>query len=334
MDDLLDVIGRDTRLRRVASTHGGEYAGPCPLPGCSSDTDALRVWPEHEGGRWWCRKCGRGGDLIAYQVERGTLTKGEAYKARHGDELPPSHVTAARTPAPRLPVACDPPNATWQARAFDLVAIWQAALWADEGTKARAWLHGRGLSDDTIQRAGLGYNGADVHEDRALWGLPEGKQVWLPRGIAIPWFVGADLWRVNIRRPKGDPKYIGPAGCGVGLYEADGLTPGADALMCEGELDALTVHQVAGDLVHAVATGSTQGARRARWVSRLALCRRVLLAFDADKAGDEARAWWLDVLPNAATWRPYWNDTNAMHQDGGDVRGWVSAGLQQVAPVA
>jgi hypothetical protein len=29
--DLLELIGRDTRLRKVASTRGGEYAGPLPL---------------------------------------------------------------------------------------------------------------------------------------------------------------------------------------------------------------------------------------------------------------------------------------------------------------
>lgn len=29
--DLLELIGRDTRLKQVARTAGGEWAGPCPF---------------------------------------------------------------------------------------------------------------------------------------------------------------------------------------------------------------------------------------------------------------------------------------------------------------
>lgn len=41
--DLLSLIQRDVRLKRVAGTHGGEYAGPCPF--CGEGEDRLRVWP-------------------------------------------------------------------------------------------------------------------------------------------------------------------------------------------------------------------------------------------------------------------------------------------------
>ena len=40
--DLLALIGRDVQLRRVASTNGGEWAGPCPFCG---GHDRFRVWP-------------------------------------------------------------------------------------------------------------------------------------------------------------------------------------------------------------------------------------------------------------------------------------------------
>ncbi len=43
--DLLALAGRYTSLRHVADT-GGEYAGACPVPGCSSDDDGFRVQPE------------------------------------------------------------------------------------------------------------------------------------------------------------------------------------------------------------------------------------------------------------------------------------------------
>jgi DNA primase len=66
--DLLELIGRDTRLKRVASTRGGEYAGACPFCG---GRDRLRVQPARR--RWWCRVCLAGDrwqDAIAYVQRR------------------------------------------------------------------------------------------------------------------------------------------------------------------------------------------------------------------------------------------------------------------------
>src|SRR5918912_3906120 len=69
--DLLELIGRDTRLKRVATTRGGEYAGPCPFCG---GRDRLRVQPARR--RWWCRGClgsERWQDAIAYVQRRDGL---------------------------------------------------------------------------------------------------------------------------------------------------------------------------------------------------------------------------------------------------------------------
>jgi hypothetical protein len=60
--DILAELGWNGRTR-VATTNGGEYAGPCPR--CGGD-DRFRVWPAHEGGaRFWCRGCTWSGDVIA-----------------------------------------------------------------------------------------------------------------------------------------------------------------------------------------------------------------------------------------------------------------------------
>jgi hypothetical protein len=259
------------------------------------------------------------------------MTKGDAYKARHGDAV---SISAGRpaAPSPQPPTPADPPNQTWQARAWEFAAYAQAQLWEETGARALAWLHRRGLEDDTILTAGIGYNPEDLRDDPAQWGLQREKKIWLPRGVVIPWFVGADLWRVNIRRPVGDPKYIGPAGFGNALYNAGALRADKPAILVEGELDALTIEQTAGDVVTPCATGSTGGARRVRWLAKLALCPLVLVAFDTDKAGTETRRWWLDALrDNGKHWQPFWGDANDMHRDGADVRGWVIAGLGQAA---
>jgi 5S rRNA maturation endonuclease (ribonuclease M5) len=149
----------------------------------------------------------------------------------------------------------------------------------------------------------------------------------------IPLFYGGVLWRVNIRRPltaqqeaDGETKYVQIAGSKMALYSADALNA-TPAVLVEGEIDALTITQHAGDLATAVATGSTQSCRRLQWISKLALSPKVLVAFDADKAGEEAAEYWLGVLSNAKRWRPYWSDPNAMAQNKADIRAWVEAGL-------
>jgi hypothetical protein len=120
------------------------------------------------------------------------------------------------------------------------------------------------------------------------------------------------------------------AGGGKPLYQINALRPNLPAMVVEGELDALSVTQEAGDLLAVVATGSTAGGRLERWIGRLALCSTVLLSFDADAAGDEAAVWWLKALgPRAKRWRPYWEDANAMLQGGVDLRTWVREGLGQ-----
>jgi DNA primase len=325
--DLLTLAGGD--LRRVATTKGGEYAGPCPLCG---GRDRLRVWPDHpggKGGQWWCRQCGKGGDLPALLVELGKLTPAEAGRMRRGDgrALVGTSAPANRPPTPRNPGRLAAPGPEWQRAARAFVTKCAAELWAPSGAQALAWLQGRGLADDTIRAAGLGYNPQDQHQPRATWGLADNKPIWLPRGVVIPWWISGDLWRVNIRRPQGEPKYFSAAGFTVGLYNADALTTDKPAILVEGEIDALTVGQAAGDLAAPVATGSTGSGRRPRWIAALAACPLVLVAYDADDAGESAAAWWVGVLANSRRWRPLWQDANAMAQAGADVRGWVLAAL-------
>lgn len=77
MSSLLDLMQQDRPFRRVSVTQGGEWAGPCVF--CGEGKDRMRCWP-HEGdrGRWWCRRCGKKGDAIAYLREFRGLSFQEA----------------------------------------------------------------------------------------------------------------------------------------------------------------------------------------------------------------------------------------------------------------
>lgn len=230
------------------------------------------------------------------------------------------------------PEACEPPCAQWQATGQALVNYAQAHM----DDTAREYLHGRGLTDETIAVAQLGYNPTGRWSERVKWGLPDeadNTRLWIPQGIVIPWYVGGALWKVSIRKlrtKEGEKPYKTLPGSSNALYNADAIRVGEPAMLVEGVFDALSVQQEAGDLIAPIACG-TSGARRARWIARLALSAPILNSLDADAAGDDCRYWMDALAPLARSWRPYWDDPSQMLQDGADVRQWVLAGLGKAA---
>jgi DNA primase len=325
--NLLELIGRDTALRKKAGTHGGEYAGPCPWRG---GHDRFLVWPNADRPGYWCRQCDRKDDAIQYLRDHNNLTYPEACR-----QVGRSLAKLSRSAAMQLsqpPRLITPPTAVWQAKAWEFCQICEARLWTPAGDQALDYLHLRGLQDDTIEAARVGYHPTERWENAEQWGLePEHNKIHLLRGLVFPWFVESELWRVVFRRdddniPK-DERYRPIAGGGNTFYQVETLRPNAPAMMVEGVLDALAVLQEAGDLIAVVAAGTTSG-RLERWIGRLDLASTVLIALDADQAGDTASDWWLKSLgPQARRWRPFWDDPAAMLQDGADLRTWVREGL-------
>ncbi len=300
--DLLDLI---PNLRRVASTNGGEYAGPCPFCG---GRDRFRVWPER--GRWWCRQCRRSGDAITLLRERDGLSFREALE-RLGEYRPSARpVAIVTTTAPRGE------RPAWDAEAVQaLVAECETALFSPAGEKARNWLHGRGLTDATLKAWRIGYNPAD----RKVRG------VYIPRGIVIPCYVDNALQYVKVRRPVPPlqgPKYQMLTGSKGALFGLDRMSGKTAVVICEAELDAILLHQEAGDLVDVVALGS-KGVRPAlEWLTRLARASQWLVALDRD--ADDAATWWEVFSARVRRVRPLQgNDLTEFHQAGGDLRAWV-----------
>jgi DNA primase len=328
--DLLALIGAAVPLTKVARTNGGEYHGPCPF--CKAGDNRFHVWPTPAQGNpsWWCRTCERTGDAISYLRERDGVGFREALRilGLRQDEGPLHKTLEPLEP----PEAVAPPTPRWQEQASRFSDWSEKRLWQSGGTQAMAWLQGRELSLTTVIRADLGYNPQERWDAPAAWGLPpEHGQVWLPRGIVIPWLVEGAIWKLVIRRPAdtdGRGKYITVSGSSNTLYNVDALTPGQPAVLTEGVFDALAIQQAAGELAAGVAAGTTW-ARRMRWICALALCRPVLVAYDADEAGEAASAYWLDVLgERARRWRPLVDDPAAMLQAGLDVREWIKMGLE------
>lgn len=321
--NLLTLIGTDTRLKREASTGGGEYHGACPFCG---GHDRFSVQPNRAGGgRWSCRVCTpHWSDAIAYLQKRNGIDFKEACERLQLEiERAPQRRS---TPAPARPLVSPEGeyaalhNPAWQAAARAFTVDCMNRMDTSEADRARAYLIDRGLTEDVITAAELGYNPADQTMN---WG---GVDVKLPRGIVIPWEIDRAIWRVNIRVPAGERRYIQAAGCANGLYRADHLRPGCTAVLVEGEIDALSILAAGVPGVVPVATGTTSWARLMRWVAKLATAERVLLAFDDDEnqAGEKAADWWGFVLGRKAQrLKPTRHDVNDMLRAGDDLAAWI-----------
>jgi DNA primase len=323
--DLLALIGRDVALVRQAATHGGEWAGPCPF--CGTGQDRLRVWPNHEAGygKWWCRVCTQGGDAIQYVRLRNRASFPEAVHVLAGAGQPPvRREMLAPAPGVELP---GPPAAQWQAQARLVLKEAVAALWEAGGDRARAWLNERGLADETVHTAQLGYLPADQRQPAELWALT-GKPLYLPRGILIPCEVGDTLWYLKIRRPAGKPKYLQARGSHPALYWADSLAGRDTAVFCEGELDALLLWQEAGDLAGVATLGSAANRLDVgTWGPYLLPIAHRLLAYDLDDAGETGAGAlrWLKGVRNMTVPRLTSTDKDLtdFHRHGGQLRPWL-----------
>ena len=330
--NLLNLI--PVPLKKVGGTNGGEYHGPCPFCG---GKDRFIVQPnDGNGGHWWCRQCEKHGDAIAFIMEYMQCdfkTACERMQINLAD-LPPQ---LRRAPTPQPPIHAadlrDYPcfESAWQQAAEDFAYECAGCLSDDwHSLSAARYLEARGIDRTCAVASFLGLN---AEERRATWGSVE---VWLPRGITIPWMIEQQFWNIRVRRPNadlrdGDDKYISPKGCANGMFRVGMVEPDTTVVMTEGEFDAILLDrclsQREGNNIRVVSIGSCSGARLLRWVTRLTLAKRVYVAFDNDTAGEQAAGYWQAALPRKAQrLRPTKKDITEMWQ-----RGELPAFIQEIA---
>ena len=180
--DLLALVGDTTQLRKVAAQ---EYAGPCPQ--CGGD-DRFHVTPTW----FFCRQChDKRGDVIEYLQWRDGIGFLDACAALGGEKdalegpgLADAERSRARTRGVRRKSALErrteAPSEAWQAKARGFCSWAAGQLW--ETPAALAYLHGRGLIDETIRAAGLGWNPRQWDCKADTWGL-DGKSVRVAIGL-------------------------------------------------------------------------------------------------------------------------------------------------------
>lgn len=341
------------RAKRVGSKHGGEFAGKCPVCG---GTDRFRFWPGQEGcGRYWCRQCLVEGDIVQFLRDfQGLSFRDAAQAAGRG------HIIKDGPRGPRVPRQATPPRRyDPEQRVFSPHGfVPPCQQWQDRARAFAAWAHkrlleqpevldylaGRGISQETAIKFGLGYNPETMYRSRTSWGLaPEkrtnvrDKPLWLPAGIVIPYESDGVMHRVRIRQdnPAGNSgKYIVVAG-GSGAPML--INPHARAyIVVEAELDSMAIDEAAGDLVGVLALGTVSiGPDPAQHVMlQQALAILVALDCEADQRQAGAQAVrnaagkWEATYPRAElTPVPVGKDPGDYYQAGGDLREWVLACL-------
>lgn len=294
--DLAALVEKDTgqKLKQESKCK----TGSCPF--CGEGRERFVVWPN----KFWCRRCNKSGDAINYLMERHQMTFVQACKelgiTLAGERPNPRTINRPQlradqpthnikiSPERESPAFSDP---GWQAAALSF------SLEAHERLMTNAphrltYLIKRGLTMDTIERAFIGYND---HDRSMQWGQ---SKIFVPAGIVFPWHDQVDgLRRVNIRCDGGPHKYRLVEGSAQALYLGDRIRQNTRIILCEGEMDALTIWQAYdySSFVCPVATGSVTHGRVARLIGRLALGKSIQIAFDGDEAGKSAARWWASI---------------------------------------
>lgn len=365
MSDAPSLVTDHVELKKKTPT---EWAGPCPE--CGGE-DRFVVTQKGEGWVWYCRGCQKAGDDLAFlrlvgrscpqahaelgRVCRSTTCPADRCRARNPNAPRPVRTPKAlQAPAPAPAPAFTPatptaPHDLWRARAEKLIAHAHEALLA--APEPLAYLAGRGLPREAVERYRLGWLDKDRYRPRQAWGLPEElrgdgkpKKLWLPAGLVIPFFdAGAGHpTRIRIRRSHVDadrPRYYWVPGSGNDVPVLAG--PGVRAhVVVESDLDALLVHHHAGDRVGAIPLGTAGAKPKEAAARQLAQSLAILLALDFEprqnaktgryeNPGGQAARWWLQHYPQAKRWPvPAGKDPGEyVEKHGGDIRAWVLAGL-------
>jgi DNA primase len=290
--NLLEIAGRDTSLKKVAGTNGGEYAGPCPFCG---GTDRFHIQPV--AGRWFCRVCsdGRWNDVIGYVRQRDGVDFLQACQTlgagaqQPSPQFRPSSFSASANARKSKIALSHPPSAAWQATGMRLVEECERTLWSPQGRTARSYLRTRGLSDDTLRLWRVGFQpGMHRWVDQDSWGL-SGNRVWLPRGIVLPWMAGGILWHIKVRNPdarRSDERYRSVRGGQPYLFGADNLRRSELPVLVEGEFDTMLLHQEAAVIVTPITLGSASARPCVRAACALLPHPVILVAYDSDGSSD------------------------------------------------
>ncbi|HEY7457082.1 MAG TPA: DNA primase, partial [Solirubrobacterales bacterium] len=302
--DIVEVISAHTDLRR----QGSRWVGLCPFH--EERTPSFSVDAAEK--LYHCFGCGVGGDTIKFVEEKEGLGFAEAVELladRYGVELQRERedprAEARRRQRRRLGELLD------RTAAFYAHFLWDS----EEAGKARAYLAGRGLAEETLRAFAVGYAPSAwdtvlLRGQRAGFGVEELRAVGLAQrgrsGGEYDRFRERIMFPIRDRRGRAlgfggramrsdqGAKYVNTAETdffhksrmlyGVDLAK-EAIAKGGRVVVVEGYTDVLALHQAGiAEAVGVMGTAITE-----EQVAALSgMVDEVVLALDADSAGQEA----------------------------------------------
>ena len=261
---------------------GNEQRLLCPLCGPAKPKDSAHrsLSLNLATGMWRCYRCNQAGKVREAWEERPVLPRRERTRAALAQTfaLPPSTRTTPQATAElviknsrEIPA---PQQLNGEQSKADQSKGWKHALHSIvplDGTRGMAYLQGRGLSLETAHTAGTRFSSDFMGRPAVVFPLRDQKGVL--RGGHGRYVDGKDRPKA---RTVGDKKRA--------LFVTQGaLDPELPALIVtEAPLDALSLAEAGYPAV------AVCGTEPPTWFHRVGAFRRVLLAFDADDAGDRA----------------------------------------------
>lgn len=307
-NDIVDVIGGYVRLQKKGST----YFGLCPFH--NEKTGSFSVSPEKQ--MYYCFGCGAGGNVFTFLMQYENFTFGEAMQQladRVGIELPQQEMTSAQKR-----------EADKRARLLEInkeaAMYFYRLLRSPRGQNAYQYFKKRELSDETMQRFGLGYS--DQYSDdlyRYLRSKGYDDQILKETGLVTIDEVrgGHDKFWNRAMFPimdvhnrvigfggrvmgDGEPKYLNSPETKIfdksrNLYGLNiaRSTRKNQLLLCEGYMDVIALHQAGFDnAVASLGTALTSG--HANLLKRYT--KEVYLTYDSDGAGVKAALRAIPIL--------------------------------------
>ena len=307
-NDIVDVVGGYVRLQKKGNT----YFGLCPFH--NEKTGSFSVSPHKQ--MYYCFGCGAGGNVFTFLMQYENFTFGEAMQTladKVGVELPKQEMTAAQKR-----------EADKRARLLEInkeaAKYFYTLLRNPRGQNAYNYFKKRQLSDETMQKFGLGYSDqysddlyrylrSKGYEDAILKesGLITYDEV---RGGHDKFWNRAMFPIMDVHNHvigfggrvmgDGEPKYLNSPETKIfdksrNLYGLNiaRSTRKEQLLLCEGYMDVIALHQAGFDnAVASLGTALTSG--HANLLKRYT--KEVYLTYDSDGAGVKAALRAIPIL--------------------------------------
>ena len=310
-NDIVDVVSQYVRLTRRGST----YFGLCPFH--NEKTPSFSVTPGKQ--MYYCFGCGAGGNVYNFIMEYENYTFGEALKHladRAGVELP--KIEYSREVREKAEQRAELLEINKQAAQY-----YYYQLRTEGGKIGYQYLSGRGLSEETMRKFGLGYSdkfGGGLYKflkskgysderlrESGLFNVDERHGMYdkFWNRVIFP------IMDVNNRvigfggRVMGDgkPKYLNSPETKIfdksrNLYGLNiaRTTRKKYLILCEGYMDVISMHQAGfTNAVASLGTALTSG--HASLLKRYK--QEVLLLYDSDEAGIRAALRGIPILRDA-----------------------------------